>query len=84
MQHVRTVRAAYATLAVSAYTTITNAHQAMFAVGASALILLFVGIHNAWDAVTYHVFVAGTNRSKRNPIGISKSFLLTKTASSTF
>jgi len=21
------------------------------------LLLLFVGIHNAWDAVTYHVFV---------------------------
>jgi hypothetical protein len=22
------------------------------------LLLLFVGIHNAWDAVTYHVFVS--------------------------
>jgi hypothetical protein len=29
----------------------------LFAVGAAALLLLFVGIHNAWDAVTYHVFV---------------------------
>ena len=25
-------------------------------VAGTALILLFVGIHNAWDAVTYHVF----------------------------
>ena len=25
--------------------------------GAAALLLLFVGIHNAWDLVTYHVFV---------------------------
>jgi hypothetical protein len=25
--------------------------------GAAALLLLFSGIHNAWDAVTYHVFV---------------------------
>jgi hypothetical protein len=26
-------------------------------VGAAALLLLFIGIRNAWDAVTYHVFV---------------------------
>jgi hypothetical protein len=29
----------------------------MFGVAAAALLLLFVGIHNAWDAVTYHIFV---------------------------
>jgi len=29
----------------------------MFVVGAATLLLLFVGIQNAWDAVTYHVFV---------------------------
>jgi len=28
----------------------------MFAAGAAALLLLFIGILNAWDAVTYHVF----------------------------
>lgn len=26
---------------------------ALFAIGAAALVLLFVGIHNAWDTVTY-------------------------------
>jgi hypothetical protein len=26
-------------------------------VAASVLVLLFVGIHNAWDAIAYHVFV---------------------------
>jgi hypothetical protein len=31
--------------------------QALFGAGAAALLLLFTGIHNAWDAVTYHVFV---------------------------
>jgi hypothetical protein len=31
--------------------------EALFAVGAAALLLLFIGIHNAWDAVTYHMFV---------------------------
>jgi hypothetical protein len=30
---------------------------ALFAVAAAALLLLFIGIHNAWDAVTYHVFI---------------------------
>jgi hypothetical protein len=29
----------------------------LFGVGAAALLLLFTGIHNTWDAVTYHIFV---------------------------
>jgi hypothetical protein len=29
----------------------------MFVIGAAALLLLFVGIHNAWDTVTHLVFV---------------------------
>lgn len=49
--------AAYATLVVSAGTARVHSHQAMFGVAAAALLLLFTGIHNAWDAVTYHVFV---------------------------
>ena len=48
---------AYGTLAASAYLALRHAHPAMFGVGAAALLLLFIGIHNAWDAVTYHVFV---------------------------
>jgi len=50
--------AAYTTLAISAYAAcIYAAHGPMFGVSAAALLLLFVGIHNAWDAATYHVFV---------------------------
>jgi hypothetical protein len=49
--------AAYATLAASAFTARPFPRPALFLVGAAALLLLFVGIHNAWDAVTYHVFV---------------------------
>ena len=45
------------TQAVLAFATRSHLHQALFGVGAAALVLLFVGIHNAWDAVTYHVFV---------------------------
>jgi hypothetical protein len=49
--------AAYATLATSAWLAVLHAASAMFGVAAAALLLLFVGIHNAWDAVTYHIFV---------------------------
>ncbi len=29
---------------------------ALLCVGAASLLLLFIGIHNAWDAVIYHIF----------------------------
>ena len=48
---------AYAVLAVSAYATRWDVDRALFGVAASALLLLLIGIHNTWDAVTYHVFV---------------------------
>jgi hypothetical protein len=50
--------AAYATLAVTAPFARTHARGALFAVAGSVLALLFTGIHNAWDAVTYHIFTA--------------------------
>ncbi len=49
--------AAYTTLAGTAFAAPTHVREALFGVGAAALLLLFTGIHNAWDAVTYHVFV---------------------------
>jgi hypothetical protein len=55
--HVLLPFAAYVTLAASAYATRLNVGGALFGIGAAALLLLFIGIHNAWDAVTYHVFV---------------------------
>lgn len=55
--HVLLPFAAYATLAGSAYAARSNVGGALFGVGTAALSLLFIGIHNAWDAVTYHVFV---------------------------
>jgi len=48
--------AAYVVLAVAPWLAAWRPDQALFAVGATALLLLFAGIHNAWDAVTYHVF----------------------------
>ena len=56
--HVLLPLAAYATLASSAYEARSHLGAALFIVGAAALLLLFVGIHNAWDAVTYHIYVS--------------------------
>lgn len=54
--HIALPTAAYAALAVSAFATVLLTHEALFVVGAATLLLLFIGIHNAWDAVVYHVF----------------------------
>jgi hypothetical protein len=54
--HVLLPFAAYTTLAVAAFAARYHLREALFGIGAAALLLLFVGIHNAWDAVTYHVF----------------------------
>jgi ABC-type transport system involved in multi-copper enzyme maturation permease subunit len=48
--------AAYATLALSAIAAPSDTYPALFGTGASVLLLLLVGIHNTWDALTYHVF----------------------------
>jgi hypothetical protein len=48
---------AYATLAVSAFAIHSNRYEAIFGTAAAALLLLFNGIHNAWEAATYHVFL---------------------------
>lgn len=53
--------AAYATLATSAFAAPFHTPGALFGIAAAALLLLFIGIHNAWDSVAYHVF--GDERS---------------------
>jgi hypothetical protein len=55
--HVLLPLVAYAMLAVSAGAAYYHMRPALFLVGAAALLLLFIGIHNAWDTVTYHVLV---------------------------
>ncbi len=54
--HVLLPLAAYAMLALSAFAAPSHTREALFGVGAAALLLLFIGIHNAWDSVAYHVF----------------------------
>jgi hypothetical protein len=55
--HVLLPLTSYAVLAVSAGVAYLHPRPALFLVGAAALLLLFTGIHIAWDTVTYHVFV---------------------------
>jgi hypothetical protein len=45
--------AGYAMLALSAFAASSHPHEAMLVVGAAVLLLLFIGIHNSWDAVVY-------------------------------
>lgn len=43
----------YAALFVAAVQLPRDPSASLFGVGATALLLLFIGIHNAWDTVTY-------------------------------
>jgi hypothetical protein len=44
---------AYALLLLSSLFLLSHVHRVLFVVGATTLLLLFIGIHNAWDTVTY-------------------------------
>ena len=44
---------AYGLLLAGALALAPHEHEALFLVGASALLLVFIGIHNAWDTVTW-------------------------------
>ena len=62
--HVLLPLTAYGMLAISAFTAHSNARPALFVVALAALLLLFIGIHNAWDGITYHVFVHTAKKDK--------------------
>lgn len=44
---------AYAVMLVGALTMTRTHHEGLFALGATSLLLLLIGIHNAWDSVAY-------------------------------
>lgn len=44
---------AYTTLLIAAVEFAKHPQSALFVIAAAALLLLFIGIHNAWDSVTY-------------------------------
>jgi hypothetical protein len=61
--HVLLPLVAYAALALSATAAHAHTREVLFVVGAATLLLLFVGIHNAWDAVAYMSLLAGATRT---------------------
>jgi hypothetical protein len=62
--HVALPLGAYAMLARSAVAAPSHTREALFGVAAAALLLLFIGIHNSWDSVAYHVFVSRQDTTK--------------------
>jgi hypothetical protein len=44
---------AYATLLSAALTVVHHTDDALFGVASASILLLFIGIHNAWDSVTF-------------------------------
>ncbi len=63
---------AYATVSVAAILLPSHPDRAPFAIGLSALALLLIGIHNAWDAVTYIVVERIDNKGRApatSPVG---------------
>lgn len=68
--HVLLPFAGYITLSVCAFAARSHGLEALYGVAGAALLLLFIGIHNAWDAVTYHVFVQ--KRKQQGPGGVAE------------
>ncbi len=56
---------AYATLMIAAFTVRPYPYETPFAIGGAVLLLLFVGIHNAWDSVAFLVYASLRNREPR-------------------
>lgn len=48
---------AYVVLVLAAFVAPLHESAALFGIGAAVLLLLFIGIHNARDALAYHIFV---------------------------
>jgi len=56
--HVLLPVAAYAAMGAAACLAQSHERAALFIVASSSLLLLFTGIHNAWDIATYHAFTS--------------------------
>jgi hypothetical protein len=59
---------AYSMLAVSAFVATYRLRPALFVVASAALLFLFIGIHNSWDGVTYHILTRRFEEPKTEPI----------------
>jgi hypothetical protein len=65
--HVLLPIVAYLALVISAGMAHSCERPALFLVAAAVLLLLFIGIHNAWDIATYHLFSRKRNQRDAEP-----------------
>lgn len=49
---------AYALIVVASATFVGRSYAALFTIAFAVLLLMFIGIHNAWDTATYMAFAA--------------------------
>ena len=61
--------ASYATLLVAGLALQRNSAEPLFAIGAALLMLLFIGIHNAWDTVVYVTVELPVSQARANSEG---------------
>ena len=66
LTHVILPVAAYLVLVIAAFEGSSHPAAALFAMAASAMVLLVVGIHNAWDSVTYIVVMRGSQEKAQH------------------
>ena len=64
MFHILLPCVGYAVLVGSGVVAWVHEREALFGAAAAALMLLFIGIHNAWDSIAYHVFIGRDARRK--------------------
>ncbi len=62
--HVLLPAVAYLVLAAAAYVVRSHVEPALFSIATAAFLLLVIGIHNAWDTVTYLVLTRGQEPPK--------------------
>jgi hypothetical protein len=55
---------AYATLLIAGALCWAYPSRSLYLVAGASLALLFIGIHNTWDSLVYHVFSRGTGREQ--------------------
>ena len=62
----------YLALLVAGVLAVRHPALALYFIGAAALTLLFVGVHNAWDLAVWVTVEGPTARAKRDADGVAK------------
>jgi hypothetical protein len=61
--------APYLLLMATPFVAQAHEREAAFAVGAAIVLILFAGIHNSWDSISYQVFVVRNRPGEGEPAG---------------